>query len=220
MRLVRIERAVGIRRIDEPPAAFLVGDNVYYAADSVGSEAYGDDTFIHFYAVGEVHGDVVQAERRAHSLLRHSVDEHLDVLAAEAVEHEVHVRTYAAALAELQSGSLGEGLAKAFCSIKHATGVNSHGVVGRVLDAAYACRHYRNLAQLYGFLVYAYVHFNTFSGTDGHLLLHRLVAHGRNNERVLSRRSLYMVQSLGVGGAAVARAFQLHRGVACGVLVA
>ena len=153
VRLVRIERAVGIRRIDEPPAAFLVGDNVDYAADSVGSEAYGDDTFIHFYAVGEVHGDVVQAERRAHSLLLHAVDEHLYVLAAEAVEHEIHVRAHPAALAELQSGSLGEGLAQRLGGVEHAFSVNGHGVVCRVLHAAHAGRHHRHLGKMYRVLL-------------------------------------------------------------------
>ena len=91
VRLVGVERAVRISRVDKPAAPLPVGHDVDYAAYGVGAEAHGYHALVHLYAVGEVHGDVVQPERAAHALLRHSVDEHLDVLAAEAVEHQIHV---------------------------------------------------------------------------------------------------------------------------------
>ena len=67
------------------------------------SEAHRHYAFIHFNTVGKIHRDIVQPERASDTFLRNTVDKHLYVFPAEAVQHELHVRTYPARLAQFHA---------------------------------------------------------------------------------------------------------------------
>jgi len=136
VRAVRVERAVGIGRVGEPARAALGGHDVDDTAEGVGAEAHGDHALVDLDALGKAHGDVVQAERLTDALLRHTVDEDLDVLAREAVEAHLHVRPHAAALPEFQAGQLGQGLGEGFRGVLQGARVDGHDIIGRLLDTA------------------------------------------------------------------------------------
>lgn len=149
VRLVRVERAVRIGGIGEPPARLFLCHDVDDPAQRVGTEPYGDDTFVHLNALGEAHRDVVKSERTPHTFLRNSVDEHLYMLAAETVDHQLHVRAHASALAQFHSWRGGERVAQVLCGVLHASRINGNGVVGRTLHPADTCRRDRHGIKFY-----------------------------------------------------------------------
>ena len=114
IRLMRIERTVGIRSVQVPFTAMLVGHNVDDSSQSIRAEPYGNYTFIYFDALGKVHGDVIDVKGRTRSFLRYSVDKDFHVLARKAVKHQLHIRTYPTRLAQLQSWKLHQGFTQAF----------------------------------------------------------------------------------------------------------
>ena len=114
---MRIEGTIGIGSVQKPFSALLASHYVDNAANGVCPESDRDYSLIHFYALGEIHGDVVQSERIAYSFLRHSVDKHLHVFAAEAVKGQLHIRTYPARFAKLYSRYFVECIPKGFRGI-------------------------------------------------------------------------------------------------------
>ena len=88
---MRVERPVGIGRVEEPAvlvagASAFLGDDVDHAPDGVRPEADRHDTFVDLDPLREVGRDIVQPERAADALLRHAIDENLDMLATEAIQ--------------------------------------------------------------------------------------------------------------------------------------
>ena len=96
IRLMRIERTIGIGSIRKPSLALLLRNDIDHTTDSIRPKAYGHHALIDLDALGKVHGDVIQSEGTAHAFLRNPVDEHFDMLPAEAIHHQLHVRTHAA----------------------------------------------------------------------------------------------------------------------------
>ena len=84
--------------------------------------------------------DVVQVERLPGPFLGHAVDEDLDVLAAEPVEHQLHVGAYAARFAEFHAGQFREGVAQALGRVLQGFRIHRHRVERRPADAAHALR--------------------------------------------------------------------------------
>ena len=150
VRLVGIERAVGVGGVEKPVAPLLVGNDVDNPADGVGAETYGYYPLVDFDAVGKADGDVVQAEGAANPLLRHPVDKDFDVFAAEAVEHELHVGAYATRFAQLHAGGLGQGVAQVLGRVAHLAGIDRHGIVGRALYPAHPGRDHGYLVESLG----------------------------------------------------------------------
>ena len=70
-------------------------------SDGIGTEVDWYDTFVNFYAIGKADGNIVQSERAADAFLWHTINEYLDVLATEAVEHQIDVRSYSSGFPEL-----------------------------------------------------------------------------------------------------------------------
>ena len=88
---MRVERPVGIGRVEEPTvlivrATAFLGDDVDHAPDGVRPEADRHDALVDFDPLREVGRDIVQPERAADALLRHAIDENLDMLATETIQ--------------------------------------------------------------------------------------------------------------------------------------
>ena len=150
VRPVRVERPVAVRRVQKPGTALLVCHDVDDAPYGIRAEAHGHHALVYLDALGKVHGDVVQPERTAHALLRHPVDEHLDVLAAEAVQHQLHVRPHAASLPQFHARRLCQGFAEALGGVLHLARVHRHGVEGRTFQPAHPVGHHDHLVQRMG----------------------------------------------------------------------
>ena len=136
MRLVGVERAVRVGGIDKPAVAFLLGDDVDDPTDGIRAELDWHDAFVDFDPLGEVDGDVVQAERAADPFLGNPVDEDLDMLAAEPVQGELHVRSYAARFADFEAGGFGQRIAQVAGGILQVAGIDGHGVECRTSGPA------------------------------------------------------------------------------------
>ena len=213
VRLVGIERPERVGGIGEPAFVTFLGDDVHHAADGIGAEPYGDDPLVDLDALGIVHGDVVQSERGSHALLGHSVDEDLDMLAAEPVHHEREVGAYAARFAQLQAGGLGQRIAQVLGGVLHLLGVDGHGVEGRAFHPSHAIGHHHHLVQLHLGSRQQDVHFLTLVGqADG--LFHGFIADGRDHQRVRSGRCMEVIMAVVVRGAAVARPLEVDGGKA------
>ena len=213
VRLVGVERAVGVGRVEKPVAALLVGDDVDYPADGVGTESHRHHSLVHLDALGKVYRDIVQPERTAHSLLRHPVDKHLHVLAAEAVEHELHVRPHAARLAQLDSRGLGQGVAQVFRRVLHLAGIYRNRVVGRPFHPVYSGRYYRDLGELLALGGEGHVYLERLAPFQRDALLIRFIPDGRYHQRVVAGMGFEPVASLLVGGAARLAPLEVDGGV-------
>ena len=114
IRFMGIERTVGIRSVQMPSPAAFVGHDIDDTSQSIRAESYGNYTFIYFDAFGEVDRNVIDVESRTGSFLRHSVDKYLHMFARKTVQHQLHIRAYAARLTQFQSRKLHQGFAQAF----------------------------------------------------------------------------------------------------------
>ena len=128
--LVRVERAAGVGSVDVPARLWSLGDDVDDTTDGIGAESDGDNAFVDLDASGKIDGDIIESEGAAHSFLGHSVDKDLDVLATEAVERDVHVRTHATGLAHFHTRCRGQRLAEGLGGVLQRARVDSDGVVG------------------------------------------------------------------------------------------
>ena len=135
---MRIERTVRVGRIQKPAAAFLVRNDIDNSADSIRSEAHRHYAFIHFDTVGKIHRDIVQPERASDTFLRNTVNKHLYVFPAEAVQHELHVRTYPARLAQFHARRFGQCVTQVLRGVLQLFRIHRHSIECRPLDAAYA----------------------------------------------------------------------------------
>ena len=91
VRLMRVERSIRVGGVEEPTvliarATALLGDDVDHATYGVRPEADRHDALVDFDPLREVGRDIVQPERAADALLRHAIDENLDMLATEAIQ--------------------------------------------------------------------------------------------------------------------------------------
>lgn len=137
VRAVGVERSVGVGGVGEPAAALFPRDDVDHTADGVRPELHRNDPLVDLDALGIVHRDVVQVEGRRGPLLRDAVDEDLDVAAAEAVEHQLHVGPHAARSAELHARELRQGVAQIAGRVAESVGGEGHGVEGRMPHAVH-----------------------------------------------------------------------------------
>ena len=147
VRLMSIERTIGIRRVEMPSAVTLVGHHVYYTADGIGTESHWHHSLIHLYSVGKAHWNVVKTERRSHTFLRHTVDKHFYPFAAESIHHQRHVGTHSSRLPQLQTGSFRECVAQVFCRILHFLGIYGNSVECRLLHPAHTTSHNNHLVK-------------------------------------------------------------------------
>ena len=85
--LVCMKRAIRIGRIEKPGPTMLVCHHIHDSSQCIRSEFYRNHSFIYFNAIGKVHRNIVQAESSTGSFLRYSIDENLDVLPAEPIQH-------------------------------------------------------------------------------------------------------------------------------------
>ena len=148
VRLVCVERAVAVGCVQTPAVPPFFGHDVDYASQGVGAEPYWHHSLVDFYALGEVHGQVVDVQRCSGSLLRYSVDEHLDVLPGEAVKGQLCVRAHASGLAELQARKLGQCLAEALAAVVQLLDTQVYGVECRLPDVALPFGYDHYLVQL------------------------------------------------------------------------
>ena len=114
IRFMGIERTVGIRSVQMPSPAAFVGHDIDDTSQSIRAESYGNYTFIYFDAFGEIDRNVIDVESRTGSFLWYSVDEYLYVFTRKTVQHQLHIRAYAARFAQFQSRKLHQGFAQAF----------------------------------------------------------------------------------------------------------
>ena len=118
-----------------PARLWSLGDDVDDSTDGIGAESDGDNAFVDLDAPSKIDGDIIESEGAAHSFLGHSVDKDLDVLATEAVERDVHVRTHATGLAHFHARCRGQRLAEGLGGVLQRARVDSDGVVGGMAQA-------------------------------------------------------------------------------------
>ena len=212
IRLVGVERPVGVGGIEKPVAALLVGNDVDNPADGVGTEADGYDPLVDFDAVGKADGYVVEPEGAAHPLLRHAVDEYLHVLAAESVEHELHVGAHAARFAQLHTRGFGQGVAQVLGRVAHLAGIDRHGVVGRTFHPVHPGSDYRHLVESLSLWGEGDVEVEAFAPFQRNRFLEGLVADGRDHQRVVAGSGFETVSALFVGCAARVPSFEVDGG--------
>ena len=133
--LVRVERAAGVGSVDVPARLWSLGDDVDDSTDGIGAESDGDNAFVDLDALGKIDGDIIESEGAAHPFLGHSVDKDLNVLATEAVERDVHVRTHATGFAHFHTRCRAQRLAEGLGGVLQRARVDSDGVVGGMAQA-------------------------------------------------------------------------------------
>ena len=210
--LVGVERAVGVGSVGEPLLPPLVGDDVHHAPDGIRAESHGHHAAVHLDALGEVHRQVVQVECRARPFLRHAVDEHFHVAAREAVKHELHVRTHASRLAELDPRHGGQGFRQVLVQSGHAFEVQCHGVEGRAVDAGHVAGLHLHLRQFDVSRPHPHVELLSFAGAERDGVFHRFISHGPDHQRVPSGFQAQVVDAPFIGARTCGRAFDLYGG--------
>ena len=179
IRFMCIERTVGVGSIQKPTLTFLVGDDIDHSANGIRTETYRYHPFVYFDAVGKVYRDVVQAERASYTFLWYTVNKHLDVLAAKTVQHELHVRTYAARFTEFHSRCFGQCVAQILRCILKFFCIDSHCVECRSFDSADSRRSYHHFIQFGSRRFYHDVQFVSFPFGQVHFSLYRFESYGR-----------------------------------------
>lgn len=211
VRAVGVERTVGVGGVGEPVAPLFVRHDVDDAADGVGAETDRHHPLVDFDALGEACRNVVQVERLPGSFLGHAVDEDLDVLAAEPVEHQLHVGAYAARFAEFHAGQFREGVAQALGRVLQGFRIDRHRVERRLLHAAYAAARDNDLFEFGRCRLQDDREvFHVLAGL--YVFLCGFVADDRHGQRMLSGRHFETEKPLIVRSAAVVRAFQTDGG--------
>ena len=205
-----IERAVRIRSIQEPVPAFLVGNDVDDTSNGIRSETYGNHTFIYLYTVGKAHRNIVQAEGASHTFLRHTVNEHLDVLSAKTVQHQLHIRTYPTRLTEFHARSLGQGIAQILRGVLEFLCIDCHSIECRPLHPAYSGRNDSHLVQLLRFGSDGYVQLHPLIIDQFHLFLHLCITYGRHHQRIVAGRRLDVIEAFLIRGSSITRPFQIN----------
>ena len=126
------------------PSSFRC-DNVDYAAYSIRTETYWNHAAINLYAFGKINRDVVQSERAAHTFLGCSVDEYLDVFAAEAVHRHCHIRADPAVFPYFQARCFLQCVTQCLGGVLCA---DSNSIICRVFDFVYRVPYNSYLSQL------------------------------------------------------------------------
>ena len=132
-----IERSVGIGSIEEPVTALFIRHDINHAADGIRPEADGYNAFVDFDAFGKIDGDIIQRKRIADPFLRHAVDKHFHMFSAESVQHQLHIRSDTARLAEFHPRRFRKGIAQALGGVLKFFSVYRDGIEGRTFQAAY-----------------------------------------------------------------------------------
>ena len=190
----------------------LGGDDVDHTSQSIRTEAYGHHSLVDLNTFGVVHGEVIQVQCLPCPFLWHTVDEDLDMTAAEAVQHQLHVRTHAATLAQLHAGRLGQGIAQGLGGVVQFGGIHRHGIIGRTLHTSHpgGCDHY--FVQLPVLGAEGKIQYPVCASLQVDFLLHRLITHGRHHQGILPFGSTKAVAAFRVHVCAVRGAFQIDAG--------
>ena len=125
-----IKRTIRVGCIQEPATALLVSNNIDDTANSIGTEPHRHYPFINLNPVGKIHRNIIQSERVSHSFLWYTVNEYLNVLPAESVQHELHIRTYAARFTKFHTRCFGQSIAQILRRILQFFRINSHCIEG------------------------------------------------------------------------------------------
>ena len=212
IRFVRIERTVGIRGIQKPVPSLFVGHDVDDTSQGIGPETYGYHSLIHLNTFGKVYRNVVQVECGSGSFLGYTVDKYFYVLAAEAVEHQLHVRAYTARFAQLHSWKFLKRFAQVFGRVLQFLGIYSHRIEGRPFDTSHSAGNH------YHFFQFGHGRFQddvltaASVGLDFYFFFCCLKTDGRNHQRVFSGRRFQVEQAFLIGRATVLCTFQIYRG--------
>ena len=88
---MRVERSIRVGGVEEPTvliarATAFLGDDVDHATDGVRPETNRNNSLVDLDPLREIDRDIIQPERTADALLRHAIDENLDMLATEAIQ--------------------------------------------------------------------------------------------------------------------------------------
>ena len=202
-----------------PSLALLGSDDVDHAAQRVRAEAHGHHAFVDLDALGIVHRQVVEVQGLPRPLLRHTVDEDLDVAATKAVQHQLHVRAHAAALAQFHAWCLGQRVAQGLGRVVQLGGIHGHGIVGGTLHAAYAGSGDHHLVQLAMFGAESEVLHEALAAAQGDFFFYRLIADGRDHQGVRSSRGMETIAALGIDVGTVRSSLQVDTGKVYGFVV-
>lgn len=89
-----IKRTVRIGSIHKPLSGLFVGDNINHSPNSIGSESYGNYSFIDFYTVSKINRNIVQIECSTGSFLWYAVNEDFHMFSAKAIDIQLHIRSH------------------------------------------------------------------------------------------------------------------------------
>lgn len=209
-RFVGVERAVRIRGIGKPTEFPLVGDDIDDPAQGIGTETDGNHPTVDLDAFGEVHRQVVQIEGCSGSFLRYAVDKDLDVFARKTVEHELHVRTHSARLAQLDARNGGQHFGQVLIQSGHTFQVYGHCVECRFVDAAHVAGFHFHFGQFHIFLVHFDIQLLAFAGLESDGTFHRGVPHSLKHQCMFSRIDFQMIDSFFVGACSDRSPFDLY----------
>ena len=115
-----------------PSRLWCLSDDIDHTADGVCAEGNGNNAFIDLDVAGEINRYIIEAEGTSDSFLRNAVNKHLDMLSAEAVKRDIHVRSHAAGLANFHTRRGGQCVAECFCRVLQRARVDCYCVVCRM----------------------------------------------------------------------------------------
>ena len=134
------------------------------------------------------------------------------MLAAEAVEHQLHVRTHTSRFAQFHSRKFLQRFTQVFGRILQFTRIYSYRIEGRALDASDSVGNDYDFIQLGDRRFQDYILLAAPVCQNFHLLFYRLKPDSRNSQCIFPGRCFQMIQAFFVGCTAILRTFQVHRG--------
>ena len=134
------------------------------------------------------------------------------MLSAEAVEHQLHVRAYASALAQFHAGCSGERIAQVLGRVLHVARIDGDGVVGGTLYPADACGGHCHGIQLFRVGAEGEVERTPFVAVERYFPLHTFISHGGDDEGIFALRSREPVTALLVRLGTEGSSFQVDGG--------
>ena len=210
VRLVRVEGSVRVGCIQEPVALTLVGHDVDYSPDGIRTESYGDDSFIDLNPFRIVDRNVIDVESRSGSFLRYAVDEHLHMVSAESVQHQLHVGADASRFTQLHARELLKGFSQILGRVLKFLCIDSHRIECRLLDPADSAGHHFHFFQFRERRLQHDVLPGASVRSNPDFFFNGLKTYGRHDQCIGSRRSFQMINTLFVGHTPVLGSFQVN----------